>query len=136
MGETIIKTFKGFNKDLKCRGYQYEIGKEYEEQDARACDKGFHACEQPIEVFNYYAPGEQSRYCLVEQSGKLDRKGDDSKVASTKIKIGAEIGIPGIVRAQIMDTVALTDCQIALPKPAEFCPQCNSCFSVFYQYVI
>ena len=100
MNNETIKSFKGFNKDLKCRGFQFEIGKEYEEPDAKACDRGFHACEQPIEVFGYYAPG-QSRYCVVEQSGVIDRKGDDSKVASSRIKIGAEIGIPGIVKAQI-----------------------------------
>lgn len=95
-----IKTYKGFDKDLKCRGFQYEIGKEYEEEKARACNCGFHACEMPIEVLSYYEPGKQSRYCEVEQSGELSRHGDDSKVASTKIKIGAEIGIPGIVKAQ------------------------------------
>jgi hypothetical protein len=95
-----IKTYKGFDKDLKCRGFQYEIGKEYEEKEASACNCGFHACEMPIEVLGYYEPGKQSRYCEVEQSGDLSREGSDSKVASTKIKIGAEIGIPGIVKAQ------------------------------------
>ena len=94
-----IKTYKGFDKDLKCRGFQYEIGKEYEEEKASACSCGFHACEMPIEVFGYYAPAE-SRYCEVEQDGELSRHGDDTKVASTKIKIGAEIGIAGIVKAQ------------------------------------
>ena len=96
-----IKTYKGFDKDLKCLGFQYEIGKEYEEKKASACNCGFHACEMPIEVLSYYEPGNQSRYCEVEQSGDLSRNGDDSKVASTKIKIGAEIGIPGIVKAQV-----------------------------------
>ena len=96
-----IKTYKGFDKDLKCRGFQYEIGKEYEEEQASACNCGFHACEMPIEVLGYYEPGKQSRYCEVEQSGDLSRHSDDSKVASTKIKIGAEIGIPGIIKAQV-----------------------------------
>ena len=96
-----IKTYKGFDKDLKCRGFQYEIGKEYEEKNASACNCGFHACEMPIEVLCYYEPGKQSRYCEVEQDGSLSRSGEDTKVASTKIKIGAEIGIPGIVKAQI-----------------------------------
>ena len=95
-----MKTYKGFDKDLKCRGFQYEIGKEYEEKKASACSCGFHACEMPIEVLGYYEPGKQSRYCEVEQSGDLRRNGDDTKVASTKIKIGAEIGIAGIVKAQ------------------------------------
>ena len=100
MSETIV-AYKGFNKDLKCRGFQYEVGKEYEEPDAKACEKGFHACEMPLDVLNYYEPGKQSRYCVVEQSGVISKHDDDSKVASSKIKIGAEIGIPGLVKAQI-----------------------------------
>ena len=112
-----IKTYKGFDKDLKCRGFQFEIGKEYEEPDAKACDRGFHACEQPIEVFGYYAPG-QSRYCQVEQSGKIDRKGDDSKVASSRIKIGAEIGVLGIVKAQIEYVKAHTTTEHTDPEKA------------------
>ena len=97
----VIKSFKGFDKDLKCRGFQFEVGGEYEEETAEACRTGFHACESPLEVFGYYAPGEQSRYCVVEQSGEISRHDDDSKVASSKIKIGAEIGIPGLVKAHI-----------------------------------
>ena len=100
MGE-VIKSFKGFDKDLKCRGFQFEVGGEYEEETAEACRTGFHACESPLEVFGYYAPGDQSRYCVVEQSGEISRHSDDSKVASSKIKIGAEIGIPGLVKAHI-----------------------------------
>ena len=95
-----MKTYKGFDKNLQCRGFQYEIGKEYEEEKAEACNCGFHACERPLDVFAYYAP-EDSRYCEVEQDGELSKRNDDSKVASTKIKIGAEIGIPGLVKAQI-----------------------------------
>ena len=102
MSKEIIKSYKGFDKDLKCRGFQYEIGKEYEHDGpVKACQSGFHACEAPLDVFKYYAPGQKSRYCEVEQSGKTDRDGKDTKVASSKIKIGAEIGIPGLVKAQI-----------------------------------
>ena len=97
----VIKSYKGFDKDLKCRGFQYEVGKEYEEPTAEACSSGFHACEIPIEVLSYYEPGKGSRYCEVEQFGKISKCNDDSKVASSKIKIGAEIGISGIVKAQI-----------------------------------
>ena len=95
-----MKGYKGFDKDLKCRGFQYEIGKEYEEEKAEACTCGFHACEMPLDVFNYYAPA-GNRFCEVEQSGEISRGEGDSKVASTKIKIGAEIGIPGLIKAQI-----------------------------------
>ena len=95
-----MKTYKGFDKDLKCRGFQYEIGKEYETDTAKACESGFHACENPLDVFNYYSPAD-SRYCEVEQSGEIDRDTDDSKIASSKIKIGAEIGLAGIVKAGV-----------------------------------
>ena len=100
MSETIV-AYKGFDKDLKCRGFQYEVGKEYEEPKAKACESGFHACEMPLDVLCYYEPGKQSRYCVVEQSGVISKHDDDSKVASSKIKIGAEIGIPGLIKAQI-----------------------------------
>lgn len=63
-----IKAYKGFDKNLQCRGFQYEIGKEYEEKDAKACNCGFHACEYPLDVFGYYPPT-NSRFCEVEQSG-------------------------------------------------------------------
>ena len=93
--------YKGFDKDLKCRGFQYEIGKEYEmDEPIAVCKNGFHACEAPLDVFNYYPPA-TSRFCEVEQSGEISKDGFDSKVASSKIKIGAEIGIPGLVNAQI-----------------------------------
>ncbi|MGN0999738.1 MAG: hypothetical protein ACI4PO_09320, partial [Faecousia sp.] len=106
-----MTSYKGFDKDLKCRGFQYEIGQEYEEPEADACNCGFHACEMPLDVFNHYPPG-GNRFCEVEQSGTLSRGGSDSKVASTKIKIGAEIGIPGLVKAQIewvKDTIGYDD---------------------------
>ena len=95
-----MKTYKGFDKDLKCRGFQYEIGKEYEEKEAVQCNKGFHACEHPLDVFNYYPPCE-SRYCEVEQDGEISKGTNDTKVASTKIKIGAEIGIKGLISAAV-----------------------------------
>ena len=96
-----MKAYKGFDKDLKCRGFQYEIGKEYEEPEAIVCNRGFHACEEPIDVLKYYEPGKGSRYCEVEQDGQLSRSDEDSKIASTKLKVVGEIGIPGIVKAQI-----------------------------------
>ena len=82
------------------KGYQYEEGKEYEEEKAVACECGFHACEYPLDCFNYYNPG-SSVYHVVEQSGEFSKNGDDSKVASTKSKIGAEISIAGLVKAAI-----------------------------------
>ena len=96
-----IKSYKGMDKDMKCREFQFEVGKEYEaEGEISACRNGFHACEMPLDVFKYYEPA-KSRYFEVEQDGDLSRDLDDSKVASRTIKIGAEIGIPGLIKAQI-----------------------------------
>ena len=103
----IIKSYKGFNKDMTCRGFQYEIGEEYEEEKAIACETGFHACEHPLDCFRYYAPA-QSVFCEVEQSGEISKHEDDSKVASTKIKIGAKLNIAGIVKAAIEFTKSKT----------------------------
>ena len=99
-----MKTFKGFNKDMTCRGFQYEEGKEYEEKQAVACKSGFHACEYPLDCFDYYSPNE-SVYRVVEQNGKISKHSDNTKVASTKIKIGAEINIAGLVKAAIEYTI-------------------------------
>ena len=100
MEEKIIKSYKGFNKDMKCLDFQYEVGKEYEmDGDIEVCERGFHACPHPLNVFSYYPPA-TSRYCEVEQSGKLDESESD-KVCSSKIKIGAELTIPGLVKAAI-----------------------------------
>ena len=95
-----MKTYKGFNKDLKCRDFQYEIGKEYETDKAKCCETGFHACEYPLDCLDYYAPT-TSRYCEVEQSGQIDKDDDDTKISSTKIKIGAEISLLELIKASI-----------------------------------
>ena len=95
-----IKSYKGFNLDMTCRGKQYEEGKDYEEDCAEACNSGMHACEYPLDCFLYYPPG-QSVYHEVTQSGELSRNGDDSRVSSTKMRIGARLDIVGIVKASI-----------------------------------
>ena len=104
-----MKTYKGFNKDMTAKnGFQYEEGKEYEEEKSVACECGFHACEYPLDCFRYYSP-ESSVYHVVEQSGEFSKNNDDSKVASTKIKIGAEISIAGLVKAAIEYTKERAD---------------------------
>ena len=100
--KTWIKAYKGFDKDLKCRDFQYEIGKTYEEPTAELCNSGFHACEYPLDVFAYYAPGDMSRYCEVDLDDVSDKKGnDDSKRCGKKIAVKAEIGIAGLVKASV-----------------------------------
>jgi len=95
--DEVISGFKGFDKDFKCRGFQFEVGKEYKEDDAIICKKGFHFCENPLHIFGYYPP--TSRFAEVEGSGKTATHKDDSKVSCTKIKISAEIGLKGIIEA-------------------------------------
>ena len=96
-----MKTYKGFDKDLKCREFQYEIGKKYEEKEAKACEKGFHACANPLNVLQYYPPCYENRYCEVEQDGDFSENGDDSKIASTKIEISNEISLEELIQAAI-----------------------------------
>ena len=95
-----MKAFKGFNKNLVCRGMQYEVGKDYEESTAKTCETGLHSCENPLGVFNYYAPSD-SRYCEVEASGFIDKGTDDSKIASTRLHVSVEIGLKGIIEAGV-----------------------------------
>ena len=100
--ENLIHAYKGFDKDLKCRGFQYEVGKDYEQDgNIKCCEKGFHACEFPLEVFSHYAPGENNRYCTVTQSGEMDKREGGFKVASSKIHIETEIGLDGIIKAAV-----------------------------------
>ena len=105
MGNNTIKTYKGFNKDMTCRGFRYEEGKEYEHNgDVKACQSGFHACENPFDVLGFYSPcddkGNLRRYCEVEQSGTLDRSEDD-KVCSSRLRVVAEIGLNGLIKAGV-----------------------------------
>ena len=93
--------YKGTDKDMKCRGFQFDLGKEYVEEEAKLCDKGFHGCEYPLDVFAHYAPAD-SRFFVADLDGVTDEEAeDDSKRAGTKIKLRAEIGIAGIVKAAV-----------------------------------
>ena len=96
-----IKGYKGFDKNLKCRGYQFEIGKTFEEKGKpKYCNNGFHFCEYPLDVFDHYAPG-NSRFCEVEALGDIDKEEENTKVATNKIKIGAEINFESLTKAAI-----------------------------------
>jgi len=93
-----MNAFKGFNKDMTCRGFQFKEGETYHEEKAKLCDSGFHACEDPLDCFDYYAPSE-SVFHEVELEEVTDEKENDSKCVGKTIKIGAEIGLPGIIKA-------------------------------------
>ena len=89
--------FKGFDKDLKCRGFQYKVGKTYDlKGEVECCKRGFHFCENPLEVFYYYTPN-NSRFCQVEGGGSVDKSEADSKVATSHIHISEEIGLNGLI---------------------------------------
>ena len=96
-----MKAFKGFNRDMTCRGFQYKEGETFETDKAELCSTGFHACERPLDVFNYYSPSE-SVYHEVELDKVSDeRRNDDTKVVAKKIKVGARLSIRDLVNAQI-----------------------------------
>lgn len=94
-----MKGYKGFDKDWKCRDKQYEVGKTYEEAEARLCNKGLHFCENPFDVFNYYSPSNQSRYAVVEAENVTDEKDSDTKRVAKKLTIKTELNLIGIVKA-------------------------------------
>ena len=115
--ENLIKSYKGFNKDMTCKDKQYEEGKEYTEERAKACGCGMHACEYPLDCFKYYDPA-HSVYHAVEQGGELSRNGDDSKVASTYMRIGARLDVRGLVKAAIEYTRSRTTTEYTDPDMA------------------
>lgn len=103
MNNETIKGYKGFNPDLTCRDFQYEVGKEYETDKAVVCNAGFHFCENPFDVLGFYAPSSEkgmNRFCEVEGNGEFD-KSENDKVSCTRIHIGAEIGLNGLIKAGV-----------------------------------
>ena len=97
MSENVIKSYKGFDKDMQCRGFQYEVGKEYDmDGEIKCCNRGFHACKSPLEVWDYYDML-NSRFAEVEQSGKIDEEEKSTKVCSSHIKIKAELKLADII---------------------------------------
>ena len=98
---THVPGFKGFDENMQCRGFKYEEGKSYHEDgEIQACQSGFHYCKYPLDVFGYYSPA-KSRFCSVEGFGKMSNDTGDTKLAVSDLKIKAEIGIAGIVKAAI-----------------------------------
>ena len=97
MSENVITSYKGFDKNMECRGFKYEVGKEYEmDGEIKCCNRGFHACKSPIEVWDYYDML-NSRFAEVEQSGKIDEEEKSTKICSSRIKIKAELKLDDII---------------------------------------
>jgi len=96
-------TFKGTDKDMKCHGgFQYELEKTYMDDGAIRCgNKGFHSCEVPMDVLTYFRPSEGRRFFSCEADGRIDRCDEDSKIASSELTLKAEIGLVGLIKAQI-----------------------------------
>ena len=97
-----MKVYKGTDKDMKCRGFQYKLGETAVfDGEPHLCEAGLHACEQPIDVLNHYAPN-ASRYFEAEaEEVSAERESSDSKIVAKKMTLKAEIGVPGLVKAQI-----------------------------------
>lgn len=100
-----MKAYKGFNKDMTCRGFQFKEGETYETKEAKLCECGFHACEAPLDVFSYYSP-ESSEYHEVTLEDVSDERNIDTKVCAKKIKIGAKLSIEKLIKLQIEYTKA------------------------------
>ena len=112
-----MKVYKATDKDMKCRGFQYELGKTAEvEGDIELCEKGLHACEMPLDVLGYYVPRDGSRYFEAELEDVSDKKSDDTKRVGKKLTLSAEIGIPGLVKAQVEYVKAQCDFDNAIKK--------------------
>ena len=113
-----MKVYKATDKDMKCRGFQYELGKAAEvDGDAKLCERGLHACEMPLDVLGYYAPGDGSRYFAAELEDVSDEMhSDDTKRVGKKLTLSAEIGIPGLVKAQVEYVKAQCDFDNAIKK--------------------
>jgi hypothetical protein len=99
--KNVIKGFKGFDKNMKCRGFQFSPNTDYHHPgDVKACESGFHFCESPLDVFNYYPPSD-SKFYEVEGSGTIHKQSDDTKVACSHLKIGAELNLTAMAQAAI-----------------------------------
>ena len=113
-----MKVYKATDKDMKCRGFQYELGKTAEvDGDDKLCKRGLHACEMPLDVLGYYVPGDGSRYFEAELEDVSDEMhSDDTKRVGKKLTLSAEIGIPGLVKAQVEYVKAQCDFDNAIKK--------------------
>ena len=102
-----MRAYKGFNKDMTCRGFQFEEGKTYEEKEAKLCKKGFHACLNPIDVFKYYSPVDSIYHSVEIDDDDVSKEcGGDSKICGKKIKIGAKLTLREMIQAGVKIDIA------------------------------
>ena len=94
-----MKAYKGFNQDMTCRGFQFEEGKEYHEEKAELCESGFHACENPLDTFSYYAPGSSVFHEVELDEVSDERNDDDTKICAKTIRVGARLDVAGLCKA-------------------------------------
>jgi len=107
--ETTVIAYKGTDKDMACRGFAFELGKTYEHDGkVAACQSGFHACENPFDVWSYYGPADDNRFFRVTLGGELSRHGDDSKIAAGRITLDAELRLPDLVNDAVKWVIAAT----------------------------
>ena len=122
--QEVVNSFKGFDRNMQCRGYQFEVGKTYEHDgEVAACSSGFHACENPLDVWSYYPL--DSRYAVVELGGEVSRRDDDSKIAAARITISAEIGLPQIISDGIAYLMGLCNDAFAIKPGADYSGNCS-----------
>ena len=100
MSEKII-AYKAMDKNMQCRGKQYEVGKTYHEDKADCCSAGMHACENPLDVLHYYKVSDGVRFFKVECGGNVDKSGGDSKLACTELTVKGEVNFAGLVKATV-----------------------------------
>ena len=100
MSEKII-AYKAMDKNMQCRGKQYEVGKTYHEDKADCCHAGMHACENPFDVLHYYPLKDSPRFFEVECGGDVDKNGEDSKLACTELTVKGELNFAGLVKATV-----------------------------------
>ena len=113
-----MKAYKGFNKDMTCRDFQYEEGGTYEEPNATLCKSGFHACKAPLDTFKYYGPARSTYHEVELEDVGQDRHDDDSKVVAKKITIGGKLDIAGLCKAQFEYVKSQTTFEHTDPKLA------------------
>ena len=131
--ENPIIAYKGFNEDLSCRGFQYEIGKEYcLEGELELCVNGFHACQNPLDVFDYYSMSLYTRYAMVELFGDVDFATDNKKLCATNIRIVKEMSIDELVEIGIMSSLPKKDLESGNERSYSMMIASDACADIIY----